>query len=370
MVKYYNENAHYSEVGLAINSISKSKDIKSLMIFFADDKSLEIEKLNEIFTKQQKTIIGGIFPEIIFNNEKKTSGFFILAFAIDFQTTIIDLDKSEEDIDSATTEFSQQCELDSKTLWVLMDAFSANKNTLINSLYNEFGPNLSYIGGGAGTLSLKSSPCIISNFGVKSNCAILGMMKSESSVGVAHGWLPISEPIKVTETEGNIIKSLEWRNAFDYYFSKIKEHSGKEINKENFFEIAKSYPLGIIKLNSEIIVRDPISTDGNNLFIIDEVPENEFIQILNGDNLSLFKGAAMASRNARNKHYSNSFLFCIDCISRVLFLGEKFNQELNEISDDDEICGILSIGEIANSGNSMLEIFNKTVVVCNFSLKL
>lgn len=365
MLKIYSHSSHSSEVELILDTLSKNESIKSIMIFFADSASLELEKLGEIFKKQEKTIMGGIFPEIIFESEKITEGFYILAWSDDIETKLITLKDNQLDYEKELDSFSKSLQHVPKTLWVLMDAFAKNKNSIIDAIYNEFGPSINYIGGGAGTLALRSTPCIISNDGISNECALLGIMKNNSKVGVAHGWHPISEPVKVTEVEGAMIKSFEWKNAFDYYYTKIKEHSGEEITQENFFQIAKSYPLGITKLNSELIVRDPISTNGNYLQIIDEVPENEFIQILNGDKSSLFKGAALASHSAISTSDSQSILFCIDCISRVLFLGEHFKHELKEISEEPNIYGILTIGEIANSGNSMLEIFNKTVVVCN-----
>jgi hypothetical protein len=46
----------------------------------------------------------------------------------------------------------------------------------------------------------------------------------------------------------------------------------------------------------------------------------------------------------------------------VLFLEENFGKELKAISST-PLNGFLAIGEIANSGNAYLEIYNKTVVV-------
>jgi hypothetical protein len=367
MIKYFSEDIRLDEISSSLNSLASSDDISSLLVFIADNPELNLDGLDKLFKSQLKPTIGGIFPELIFDNQKKSKGFYIIGLMKKITTCLLDLNESKDKFEIEIEKFASESDKNASTIWVFMDAFSENKDDAINMLYDEFGPNKNYIGGGAGTLQLKSTPCIISNHGLKSHCAIIATMAAESAVGVAHGWQPISEPIKVTKTEGRRIKSFEWKNAFDYYFNKIKEHSGLEINEDNFFDIAKSYPLGLIKLNSEFIVRDPISTDGNHLNIIDKVPENEFIQILNGDKLTLFQGAAIAKQNAKLPFTENHFYFCIDCISRVLFLGDEFNRELSEISGDDVVIGVLTIGEIANSGNSMLEIYNKTVVVCNIA---
>ena len=63
----------------------------------------------------------------------------------------------------------------------------------------------------------------------------------------------------------------------------------------------------------------------------------------------------------------------VDCISRVLFLEDKFEEELNNVSSaikkdfsDAEISGALTLGEIS-SYNGYLEFLNKTLVVGLFS---
>jgi len=54
----------------------------------------------------------------------------------------------------------------------------------------------------------------------------------------------------------------------------------------------------------------------------------------------------------------------IDCISRVLFLGDNFQEEINAILQyNQNLVGALSLGEIANTSKEYLEFYNKTSVV-------
>ena len=93
--------------------------------------------------------------------------------------------------------------------------------------------------------------------------------------------------------------------------------------------------------------------------------EGEYIEIMNGNTKSLLKSASTAV----DKAFSNSdkseikTTFCVDCISRALYMQDSFNMELDVIGEKAATSGILSIGEITNSGESVLEIFNKTIVI-------
>jgi len=103
------------------------------------------------------------------------------------------------------------------------------------------------------------------------------------------------------------------------------------------------------------------------LICVGEVPEESFVDIMNGNLESLIAAAGDALLKAE-KSYDGSLdgsgLLFIDCISRVLFLEDDFKKELEVIHKKGiPLIGVLSIGEIANSGKDFLEFYNKTAVV-------
>ena len=104
----------------------------------------------------------------------------------------------------------------------------------------------------------------------------------------------------------------------------VEQHSGREFTDDNFFDIAKGYPFGIVKNDAECIVRDPLMVNENNeLVCVGEVEDNMLVDILNGDKESLVSAAKEATVASLNKTESPRKAIIIDCISRILFLDKE-----------------------------------------------
>jgi len=352
-----------NQLQLSLNKLNQDLEVKAIMILMADNLHYNNDELSSVFNNVNKPIFGGIFPEIIFNNERKTEGTILIPIYFRIRPTLIDLnfstDKIQEILDSCTNEFNSTL----STLFIFCDALSENKTHLTETLFNNFGTSVSYVGGGAGSLKFQPFPCIIDNDGLHQNAAFVGFTEKDVCLGVSHGWNEITAPLKVTKSDGNRVISLNWQPAFDVYKEIVEEHSGMRFTDENFFEIAKSYPLGIAKMDSERIIRDPYMTSNSELYLVDNVQEGEHVCIMNG-NLDSLLEACKTARSIVEKKYADEIksLFCIDCISRVLYMQNDFEKEIKILSEKGMVNGALTIGEIANDGSDYLEIFNKTLV--------
>lgn len=198
-------------------------------------------------------------------------------------------------------------------------------------------------------------------------------------MGVRHGWKKLVGPIVATRTSQNTIFELNWTNAFEVYKEAIEEDSEQEIRSDNFFSIAKGYPFGIYKENQEDIVRDPISVDENgSLICVGEVPENTVLYILKGERNDLIASAQQATQDTlQAPSIKINHLLVFDCISRTLFLEDRFPEELQAIDNQLKLrdlkatpYGVLSLGEISSYGEGLLEFFNKTIVVGTLSERI
>jgi hypothetical protein len=354
------------ELKLQLENLSNDLNTLSVLMFIADEDKIEDKIINTFLTNYSKPIIGGIFPEIIFESKRKKSGIMLYSLPFKLETNLIDLSKSKEEINQEIINSKKRTNY--KNIFVFVDCLSENKSTFIELIYNNFGNNFKYFGGGAGSLSFNKIACVFDNNGLKNNAAIIAFNNIEMELGVAHGWNSISEKLKVTETNENEIISINWEPAFNIYSKIVEKHSKKSFNDVSFFDLAKSYPLGMLKIEGEMVVRAPIMRDGNKLILVDKVEQGEYIFILNGDKSSLLK----AAQNAKNqlKNSDDTEIFCINCISRVLFLEEEFQNEIDILGDKNKLNGILTIGEIANSGESYLEIYNKTIVLASWKKQI
>lgn len=350
----------HQEIISILNRMEIIPDVKSVMLMIADDNHPSKEFLDPILNRFGKPIIGGVFPEVIVAGQRKSSGCMILGLRYKLKTLL--LEDNDDYLNLLQNEYSGDLNKEGSLL-MFVDALCLGKSNLLDNIYNTFGTNMSYLGAGCGSLSLTSFPCIIHNSGMHSNVGVVGLTKSKAKVGVAHGWQPVSKSLKVTEAEGNTIKTLDWMPAFKVYKKEVFLHSGEEIDQDNFFDIAKSLPFGMVRMDDDMIMRDILKTNGSDLFLLDAIEEGEYVRLMMADVDSLLEGAKKSRILAEANNSTDENLFCIDCITRALFMGEHFEKELNIIQDQGHLNGVLGMGEIANIGESYLNIYNKTSVV-------
>ncbi len=356
-----------AELAQLLDSVSQNELVKSILILACDENGYTPETINSILKNVSIPVFGGIFPQIILEKENLGRGCIVAGLSNKAHIQVIS-GLSDEAIDYENILEEKMLGINAKTMFVLVDGLSTRISALIDSLFNVLGLECNYIGGGAGSLSFKQKPCLFTNEGLIQDSAILAAVETECGVGVGHGWTEVAGPFKVTESERNVIKTLDWRPAFQVYKEVVENHSRRKFTSHNFFDIAKSYPFGINKLGTEKIVRDPLMVrDDDSLVCVGEVPQEFYVHILTGDSNSLInaaRGAMELGKKSFNGTVDNKTILFIDCISRVLFLEENFACELEAVHNQQmPLIGALTLGEIANNGKDYLEFYNKTSVV-------
>jgi len=278
-----------------------------------------------------------------------------------------------KNISNPKTDFESNLNLDLKetnTLFTFVDGYSKRIDSFLDAVFNSFGLSVNYIGGGAGYLDCKQRPVLITSQGLIEDAAILATFNFKSASGVKHGWKDFKGPFKITKAEKNKIIEINLKPAFEIYKECIDADAPEKINNDNFFEIAKKYPFGLIKFSSEKIVRDPYKLNSDkSIDCVGEIPENSLAFILKGEKNLVLNAAIEAFKHAKLDYMSfdkkNKVAFIANCISRKCFLDDDFSTEIENITPKDFLnFGALTIGEIANGAGEYLEFHNKTLVVC------
>ncbi|KAF1080958.1 MAG: hypothetical protein GQF41_2772 [Candidatus Rifleibacterium amylolyticum] len=356
----------------AVEILLKEEKPAGLMILAADANGFTPENLDPLLKKLKTPIFGGIFPQIIHSGQNHELGSVIVSMPVTPEIVCIrNLSDPEALYEDQLAPFSdkwgQPQHSNDETFIVFVDGLSRRISSLIQDMFYCFGLQRNYIGGGAGSLSFSQKPCLITPDGLLQDVAVVAKLALSCGTGVAHGWEAISEGMKVTQAEGNVLQTLDWRPAFDVYRELVEAHSGLRFTDDNFFDLAKSYPFGISRLDTEVIVRDPLMKNQNNgLVCVGEIPPGSFVRLLHGRPESLINAATkarqLAEQATRCSTVSGNALI-IDCISRVLFLKDRISEELKAAGGKHQLFGALTLGEIANSGQDYLEFFNKTTVI-------
>lgn len=348
----------------------------TICIFVAEAAELDIPELIDTLRAANIDFIGGVFPAVIGGDRKSNHAVVINAFPVMDQIYLIQgLDQADitlPDFSPILDNLDYASDIPAATALLLVDGLTRNIGTFLSEMYNCLGDSVNYLGGGAGSLSLKQKPCLFSPQGYFQDAALVAFLQLPSGLGVRHGWQRLQGPMVATQTEKTIITQLNWQTAFDVYRATVETDSEKALRADNFFDIAKGYPFGIFKAGQEDIVRDPILVnEAGALVCVGEVSENASLYILKGTVNSLIAAAAQAARDSiivSNHEDQVHSVIVVDCISRVLFLEDHFDQELTAVQqglDTHAVMpeGILSIGEISSYGDGLLEFFNKTMVV-------
>jgi len=333
----------------------KQRDTGPIILLLAEQSADEITK----FQTSGLDVWGAVFPEVIFENQHYKKGIVVLSLnGSSSQVSIIEdmADPCFDDLSNSAHSF-----------FVFVDGLSKHIDSFLEELFIHTHDGVKIMGGGAGKLTLTQDKIIFDKQRCYQDAALVFSLDRKMGIGVNHGWQKIQGPFVATSTDGNYLKQIDYQDAVTFYKKKVLECEGIELTQENFFDVAKKYPLGIETYANETVVRDPINFNTQGLLLVGRIEENSVISLLSGYKDFLIAAAREASHLAQqNLHSDVETFFVVDCISRVLFLEENFHEELFAIKDTKDtatLFGVLTLGEIANSSNRYIEFFNKTCVV-------
>ena len=338
----------------SLEEFLKYQDLKEKMYLLLVSENCDFN--HETIKNLNVNCYGAIFPEIIFEGQHYKDG--LVAIEISIEPILVDnMENKIED---------EQRFNSIKSMLLFVDGLSPFIDPFLVSLFESTNEECKIFGGGAGKLTLRQERVIFTPEHITQNSALIIPLAKDLEVGVSHGWEYLEGPFVATSSDNNVLEHIDYECAFDVYKRIVEKDSGLKFSKDNFFELAKSYPLGIVSYNGEVIVRDPIARDGKSLILVGVIPQNSVIQVLKGDKSKLIEAAKLAAINAMENKKELEIAIMIDCISRVLFLEDSFIKEIDSVRDiigDLPLVGALTLGEVANKSDRYIDFYNKTCVV-------
>lgn len=340
-----------------------AKGAKSLLIMSCDN-GVSANDIDSYLQSISIPVFGGIFPNLAYQENILDKGSLVISLNVTAHVTILKPDHEKQSI-----VFNLKDTEPDDNFFIFTDGFMDNIDQLLSDIYETLTMKTTAIGGGCGLANFKQNPCIFTNNGLLENVMVLASLATPLSIGTAHGWNVMSGPYLVTSSDKHTIHTLDYMPALHVYKNAIKQSTGMQANGDDFYDIARMYPLGLDQLNNELLVRDPISSDGNNLVCLGNVPNNSMIYILEGENSQLMHaaGQAVSELKASLTNDTNATFFSFDCISRAIFLGDDLQNEINLICNalpvQSRCISALSLGEIALTRSSAMQLHNKSIVI-------
>lgn len=337
---------------LDFRNSSTNRD-KIYLIFTTDTTTFDLNLLNSLDIK----FYGAIFPKVLFDNQLYSEGVLVLEFESNIKIEFI------ENMNHVI--FDENSFSNAQSIITIQDGFSDFNSSFLESIFEYLELETNIFGGGSGSLIDTNRPTIFKNDGFYKDAAFLVFLEQKIDIAVSQGWDYLEGPFIATKSEGKILKEIDYKNAFEVYAQVIKKDSGKILTEENFYDVVKDYPVGVIRHNSEPIIRDAVSVnDKGELIFVGDIENNSVINIQKGKSQSLINAACEASVEATKNENESIIMF--DCASRLDYLRDDYPSQIEmiqECSSTKHIFGVISIGEIANNGSKYINFLNKSCVM-------
>jgi hypothetical protein len=351
---------------------------KAVLILIASESEIEIAAIPDLACSYNFPVYGVVCAGVIYSNQYSYDGVLVLAFDVPLRVSLIDnLNLGREYVEQVLESYAS-FDCDHGTSMVFIDGMSERVESFVRTFYEQIGHECNVLGGGAGYKSFEALPCIADKHGCYSNAVLILSVpngRNISSVG-AHGWNEIAGPILITSAQDNKVTELNYHSAFEVYRQAVSDYADIELTPENFSKVATAFPFGLKQLDAECLVRDPSLLDGESLRFVGNMEENSLVYVLHSNQVGLVEAANQAAvelasivtaNEAESETHEVQNILVIDCISRALFLGDAFQQELDSIRGglpgNSRMLGILSLGEIKGSDQGAIQFLNKTLVL-------
>lgn len=340
-----------------------------ILLLTCDENGYQPDTLNPLLKRIEKPIAGGLFPAVFAGREILERG----SIAISLPTTPRVLPLSSNQLEETTLREKLVASGlgPHPTMLILTDGLAFHATKLLDALFDVFGLDIKYLGGGAGSLTLQQRPCLLTNDGFTRDGAVVMALDLDCGIGVAHGHKKVEGPHQITAASGNRVYSLDWQPAASYFRELVqKQLSPGEDDVGGV--VSRNFCLAINRLEGDYVVREAVKVGPDGcLEFATEMRESELVDVVRADREQMLSTARVAREGARKElRKAPQTNLCFDCCARRIYLGDDFAIEIEGLMEDGVLLfGAITVGgEIANNGESYLDYYNRTCVVGAFEV--
>jgi hypothetical protein len=255
---------------------------------------------------------------------------------------------------------------------VLTDALAGYAADLVDRLSVLTGGIYKLFGGGAGDDARFERTHVFLGREIATDAVVaLEILSSKPiGVGVSHGWEPGGDRMRVTESEGMMLGSLNAVPAAEM-FAQHASATAQKFDREEPVPFFLHNVLGIESAEGYRL-RVPLAVEPDGaVACAADVPIGATSCIMTTTAASAGEAAAAATRVALEQLEGNepAVALLFDCIATRLRLGKQFVGELEAVQNelgDVEFAGFNTYGQIAQSPGQFSGFHNCTAVVCVF----
>ena len=281
---------------------------------------------------------------------------------------------------SVAEEIKRQAGDSLKAFIMLPDVLNGNGAEIVRGVLDTLGHHFPVVGGASGDdFQFKKTYQYFNNTVYTNTVVGFGLSGDfKIGIGVKHGWIPIGARMKVTKSEGSILREVDGKPAIKIYEDYFGVDEAAALQSETLAKLAITYPLGLhVEGNEELLIRDPLTVDKNgSITCAAEIPQGSEIRLMIGSVEEAVKVAKIAAKNALDQLEGKEpkAIIIFNCIARSKLFGARGGEEISAIQEvlgrDVPLIGFYTYGEQAPAGNMTKNInqcksafHNETVVV-------
>jgi hypothetical protein len=253
---------------------------------------------------------------------------------------------------------------------VLTDALAGFADDLVDQLTLLTGGLYRFFGGGAGDDARFEHTVVFHGTDVIADAAVaLEILSSKPvGIGVSHGWTPGAERMRVTESAGMRLGSLNATPAADV-FDAHASATGQTFDRDAPVPFFLHNVLGI-ESPEGYRLRVPLAVEPDGaVACAADVPTGATSCIMTTTPSSAAAAAAAATSDALSQleGHEPGVALLFDCVATRLRLGSQFGEELDAVQrelGDVPFAGFNTYGQIAQAEGQFSGFHNCTAVVC------